>query len=407
MSETGFNENNLRFELIKHSGVELDRVLRGMQELTKSQVKSIDHSLQSFSAVDQNLNVIESATSSIEQIFNSVSKDSIDNTDRLEDVSQAMKNLREDFSAVKSLVREINTIADQTKLLALNAGIEAARAGEAGKGFAVVADEVKELSKVTKDANEGVQTTLAKIEKSIDTLSSKVEITQSTIEQSHEYINNSKGNVNTVLTQTSEFSTSIKENINEFNKISQNNIKISMQITELQTIGDTFSSLMEMMKVHKAFEEQNPLDRLKPLVDESDFYDAERFSNFSEKELVLKDDDVLISATDETGIISFANETFYTIAEYDSEELVGKPHNVIRHPDMPKTAFADLWSIIQNGNLWMGIVKNRSKTGKFYWVKAMVFPIYSNQNIIGYISVRKKPSVEEISRAKDYYKKLS
>ena len=73
---------------------------------------------------------------------------------------------------------------------------------------------------------------------------------------------------------------------------------------------------------------------------------------------------------------------------------------------MPQAAFKDLWDVIESGNLWVGIVKNKSKSGKYYWVKALVFPCYANKRIIGYISVRKKPSFQEIRMAEEAYKKL-
>ena len=121
----------------------------------------------------------------------------------------------------------------------------------------------------------------------------------------------------------------------------------------------------------------------------------------------MANDDVLISATDAQGRINFANGKFYEIAEYQRGELINKPHNIIRHPDMPKTAFKDLWSVIESGNLWTGIVMNKSKSGKHYWVKALVFPCYSNKEIVGYISVRKKPSFQEVEMAKEAYRRLA
>jgi aerotaxis receptor len=83
---------------------------------------------------------------------------------------------------------------------------------------------------------------------------------------------------------------------------------------------------------------------------------------------------------------------------------VGKPHNIIRHPDMPKTAFSDLWSLISAGKLWQGFVINRGAKGIVYWVRAMVFPCYRNGQIVGYISIRTKPSKESIVEAKAAYR---
>lgn len=406
MSETGFNENELGFGLIQNAGKELEHIVGSMSDLSSEQVKSINSSMQSFSEVSNNISVIENAAANIEHIFQSIASDSTENSERLRDVSEAMNQLKHDFASIADLVKEINSIADQTKLLALNAGIEAARAGEAGKGFRVVADEVKDLSKTTKDANEGIQTTLSKIGKSIEILFDKVTKTHTSIQESHEHVKNSQNDIQTVTTQTNEFGSTVKLNIEQFNKLDTNNKLISEQLKELDTIGDTFSYLMEMMNIQGLIQESNPLERLTPLVEASTFLDNTRFNHPMEKEIPLRESDVLISATDAHGVITFANRTFFEVAEYAPSDLIGKPHNIIRHSDMPKAAFEDLWNVIQQGHLWCGIVKNKSKTGKAYWVKAMVFPCYKNNEIIGYISVRKKPNYEEVRQAKVAYRKL-
>lgn len=93
-------------------------------------------------------------------------------------------------------------------------------------------------------------------------------------------------------------------------------------------------------------------------------------------ELILDDKSFLVSETDEEGIIKFANDEFCKYAEYSLGELVGKPHNIVRHKDMLKAAFKALWDTVKKGDRWRGFVKNRTKSGKFYWVFATVFPFY-------------------------------
>ena len=125
------------------------------------------------------------------------------------------------------------------------------------------------------------------------------------------------------------------------------------------------------------------------------------------QEHVLKSDDFLVSQTDDKGVILFANEDFCKVAGYTLEELVGKPHNVVRHPDMPKAAFKDLWETVKKNNIWTGYVKNRTKDGGYYWVFATVFPKYDNINQKNtYISCRRKPSVDEIQTAEALYRTL-
>lgn len=123
-------------------------------------------------------------------------------------------------------------------------------------------------------------------------------------------------------------------------------------------------------------------------------------------ETILDDFTFLVSETDERGIIKFANHDFCRIAEYELDELIGKPHNIIRHEDMPKAAFKDLWETIQKGNIWTGYVKNKTKSGGYYWVYAIVYPFESFDGKKGYMSCRRKPSKEEIEEAKEIYKNL-
>lgn len=124
------------------------------------------------------------------------------------------------------------------------------------------------------------------------------------------------------------------------------------------------------------------------------------------KETILDNFAFLVSETDEKGIIKFANEDFCNIAEYSLEELVGKPHNIVRHHDMPKSAFKDLWDTVKKGNTWSGYVKNKTKSGGFYWVFATVFPFISFDGSKGYISCRRKASISEIKEIEELYKTM-
>ena len=114
----------------------------------------------------------------------------------------------------------------------------------------------------------------------------------------------------------------------------------------------------------------------------------------------------IISTTDPKGCITATNRAFSDISGFGEEELLGKNHNIVRHPDMPPAAFADLWQTLQTGQSWMGIVKNRSKHGDFYWVDAFVNPISENGQISEYQSVRCKPTAERVKRADAVYQKI-
>ncbi len=121
-------------------------------------------------------------------------------------------------------------------------------------------------------------------------------------------------------------------------------------------------------------------------------------------ETVLDDFAFLVSETDEKGIIKFANDDFCKIAGYTLEELIDKPHNMVRHKDMPKAAFKSLWDTVKSGNVWTGYVKNATQDGGYYWVFATVFPFESCDGSKGYLSCRRKPSREEIAEHEALYK---
>jgi len=125
------------------------------------------------------------------------------------------------------------------------------------------------------------------------------------------------------------------------------------------------------------------------------------------REVELDKKTMIVSETDEKGIIIYANDDFCTIAGYTKEELIGQPHNIVRHPDMPKAAFKDLWSTIQVGKIWKGIVKNKTKDGNYYWVNATAYPSTSSNGKKRYISVRIKPTRKEIEKAQELYKTMN
>jgi len=127
----------------------------------------------------------------------------------------------------------------------------------------------------------------------------------------------------------------------------------------------------------------------------------------SQQEVTFSENQQLVSVTDTSGIITYVNDHFCKISGYLREELVGQHHNIVRHPDMPKAAFADLWSKLKRDDSWRGMVKNRCKNGGYYWVDAYVTPVYEDNRVIGYQSVRNKPSQKHISLAKNLYDKLN
>jgi aerotaxis receptor len=126
----------------------------------------------------------------------------------------------------------------------------------------------------------------------------------------------------------------------------------------------------------------------------------------TQREVEFPDNVKLVSRTDPGGRITFVNAAFIAISGFSEEELTGAPHNIVRHPDMPKEAFADMWGYLKAGNPWRGLVKNRTKTGDHYWVRADVMPVIENGKLAGYVSVRSKPSRADVAAAETAYKAI-
>ena len=124
----------------------------------------------------------------------------------------------------------------------------------------------------------------------------------------------------------------------------------------------------------------------------------------TQNEYVLNEGMTIVSTTDLQGNINYANQYFIEVSGFLETELLGAPQNILRHPDMPAEAFADLWDTIKTGMPWTGMVKNRCKNGDFYWVFANITPVIENGRPIGYMSVRTKPTREQINEAAALYK---
>jgi len=137
------------------------------------------------------------------------------------------------------------------------------------------------------------------------------------------------------------------------------------------------------------------------------YFDGTRRKLFIvDEEVPFPEGRLIVSRTDAQGIITHANESFVRMSAYAQEELLGAPHCILRHPDMPAIAFRGLWDSVGQGKKWHGYVKNLRKDGRYYWVHAVVVPNVRNGKIEGYASVRRKPSRSKIAEYEALYEKL-
>lgn len=124
-------------------------------------------------------------------------------------------------------------------------------------------------------------------------------------------------------------------------------------------------------------------------------------------EVSLAEDEFIVSKTSPTGILTYANRTFMTICGYSEPELLGQPHNIIRHPDMPRGVFRLVWNTLKQGDEFFGYVKNRCKDGSFYWVFSNITPVYNGKGeLSGYYSARRKPNSQAISQIIPFYQQM-
>ena len=126
----------------------------------------------------------------------------------------------------------------------------------------------------------------------------------------------------------------------------------------------------------------------------------------SQREYTLAPGQTLMSTTDVDSRITYANAAFIQVSGYDRAEILGQPHNLVRHPDMPAAAFADMWATLKAGRSWTALVKNRRKDGDHYWVRANAAPVRRNGQLKGYMSVRTTPTREEVQQAEALYARM-
>lgn len=398
-----FDSSFLQNELILQAGRELNLVSENTTNKVNEQIEQAKSNISVFREIIASLSIVDKGMDDIRSSMQQVVRGSDECRREFDKVSERMDFLETQFSTIHKLLRQVNSIADKTRLLSLNARIEANKAGENGRTFSVVANEVSDLSMTTKATNNQIQETMTSIGDAIKELGTSIQHSKKTLEKSEETISDSDRSIENISAASENFRHQVQGSMEGFLRLEESSEVVRNEMRELNTIGDTFKYLIELIMQGANSAGLDPLERLLPLVKASNFNDASRFTK-TEDEYVLTESDVLISATDPRGIITFANNKFYEVAQFPFGSLVGKPHNCIRHADMPKSAFADLWAVIAAGKLWQGYVKNIGAEGRVYWVKANVFPCYQDGQIVGYISIRTKPSPEKIETATGAYR---
>lgn len=138
-----------------------------------------------------------------------------------------------------------------------------------------------------------------------------------------------------------------------------------------------------------------------------EYHDGSRRKVYiADQEVPFPEGKLIVSRTNEQGIITHGNQSFVEMSGFTEEELIGQPHHILRHPDMPIAAFQDLWDTLARGEKWSGYVKNLRKDGAYYWVLATVVANVRGGNVVGYTSVRRKPSRQRIAECIVQYRQM-
>ncbi len=396
----------IRTELTAGAEAELENVVSQVNDATSEQRKVLDALSEDASQIIAQAQSAAEAAHAVQNSAASAHQQAEQGSAGVADANSKLQQLRSSFEDIAKLLGEIGDLSNQIDLLALNANIEAEKAGVAGRRFSVVAAEVKDLARRTQRSKESIDDVVVQLFGDLDTLTVSLDQSTTRIDDALEASEISRVAGEDIASALIELCTITDRAGMNITEVKSTSDFVDRSMHDMGVIGTTFEAMLAHMRADGLFAQHNdPLERLAPLVAESTFHDPTRFLNLGE-ELVMNERDIIISITDPRGVITYANHSFVTFAEYQAQDLVGKPHNVIRHPDMPRAAFEDLWQVIKNGELWQGYVVNRSKLGKHYWVKATVFPYLKSGRLQGYISLRTKPEAGAIARAIEAYRQL-
>jgi PAS domain-containing protein len=287
-----------------------------------------------------------------------------------------VKTLANELVKDDNMTGFITQIAEQTNLLALNAAIEAARAGDVGRGFAVVADEVRRLAENSKKGAEDISELIGSLKDSSNKTTASIEKGNGLVEESYEM-------VTSILKSIENITKSITEVVSQMQEISAATEEVSSGTEEATAAGEEILSVSQTNL--KSFEEI-------VIAKDSEAKVLEDAQLATVKLAELTDafeQSVIVSRTDVDGNMNYFTKYFKSVARFETEELMGQSHRILKSGWHDPGLFDALWKTISAGKTFKGYVRNRAKDDTIYWVKTSIAPTYDeNRKIKSYIGVR-------------------
>jgi methyl-accepting chemotaxis protein len=369
---------------------QLSSTVKELEAATQSQTSGIEEvsaSIQSIATAIQG--VASNATKAMdmmsksEEITHQISGDAEKGMEKMDNmktiVSESandVKTLANELVKVDNMTGFITQIAEQTNLLALNAAIEAARAGDVGRGFAVVADEVRRLAENSKKGAEDISELISSLKDSSNKTTASIEKGNGLVEESYDMVTG-------ILKSIENITKSITEVVSQMQEISAATEEVSSGTEEATAAGEEILSVSQTNL--KSFEE---------IVIAKD-QEAEVLKSAQSATVKLAEltdafeQSVIVSSTDPDGNMNYFTKYFKAVSRFETEELMGQSHRILKSGWHDPGLFDALWKTISSGKTFKGYVRNRAKDGTIYWVKTSISPTYDeNRKIKSYIGVR-------------------
>ena len=369
---------------------QLSSTVKELEAATQSQTSGIEEvsaSIQSIATAIQG--VASNATKAMdmmrqsEQITQNISVDAEKGMEKMDNmktiVSESandVKTLANELVKVDNMTGFITQIAEQTNLLALNAAIEAARAGDVGRGFAVVADEVRRLAENSKKGAEDISELIGSLKDSSNKTTASIEKGNGLVEESYEM-------VTSILKSIENITKSITEVVSQMQEISAATEEVSSGTEEATAAGEEILSVSQTNL--KSFEEI-----VIAKDQEAAVLKGAQSATIKLAELTdAFEQSVIVSRTDVDGNMNYFTKYFKSVARFETEELMGQSHRILKSGWHDPGLFDALWKTISSGKTFKGYVRNRAKDGTIYWVKTSITPTFDeNRKIKSYIGVR-------------------